>query len=132
MVVMIVDDSSVMRKMIARILQQGGIQVSELIEAPNGRDALAKASARARDIDLIMTDVNMPEMDGIQFVAALRQVFLLKDTPVVMVTTEASLDMVHKGKSAGATGYVLKPFTPETLRAKVDEVMALRPKGGVR
>lgn len=120
--VLIVDDSSVMRKIIARTLRQAGLELAEVLEAADGREALDKARHRA-DLDLILSDVNMPEMNGIEFVREARKIPDLRRVPIAMVTTEPTWKVMQEAASAGATAYVAKPFTAKVLRQKVDAVL---------
>lgn len=114
---LIVDDSSVMRKIVARALQQGGIAVGEIVEAGNGAEALEILNRQK--VDLVLSDINMPIMDGLEFV---RQMQLLENTrgvPVMMITTEGSESHVKEAISSGARGYIRKPFTPEQMKQHV-------------
>jgi two-component system chemotaxis response regulator CheY len=114
---LIVDDSSVMRKIVERALRQAGIDISSLFEAGNGAEALA-ALAENR-VDLILCDINMPVMDGLEFVKQLSTVESAKGVPVVMITTEGSESHVVQAISAGARGYIRKPFTAEQVKEHV-------------
>src|SRR5579884_4317912 len=114
---LIVDDSSVMRKIVERALRQAGIDISSLFEAGNGSEALA-ALAENR-VDLILCDINMPVMDGLEFVKQLSTVESAKGVPVVMITTEGSESHVVQAISAGAKGYIRKPFTAEQVKEHV-------------
>ena len=119
--VLIVDDSSVMRKIVERSLRQAGIEVATVFEAGNGAEALAML---AKDrVDLILCDINMPVMDGLEFVKQLSGVPNAKGTPVVMITTEGSESHVVQALSFGARGYIRKPFTPEQVREQVLSVL---------
>ena len=115
--VLIVDDSSVMRKIIERSLRQAGLDLSEVIEAGNGVEALA--AVREGAFDLILSDINMPAMDGIEFLRQFCAIETAKGTPVVMVTTEGSESRVVEALSIGAKGYIRKPFTPDQIRERV-------------
>jgi two-component system, chemotaxis family, chemotaxis protein CheY len=114
---LIVDDSSVMRKIVARALQQGGILLSEIMEAGNGSEALE--ILRHEKFDLVLSDINMPVMDGLEFVRQLRNVENAKGIPVVMITTEGSESHVKEAISCGARGYIRKPFTPDQMKHHV-------------
>jgi two-component system chemotaxis response regulator CheY len=116
--VLVVDDSISMRMMLADTLKQAGYAV---VEASDGRDALATAQ-RSR-VNLVVTDVNMPNMDGIELVRALRALPDYRSTPILMLTTESGLDKKQQGKVAGATGWIVKPFNPDTLLAAIGKVM---------
>lgn len=119
--VLIVDDSSVMRKIIERSLRQAGLDLGEVVEAGNGIEALA--AVRAGVFDLILSDINMPAMDGIEFLRQLGSVEGAKGTPVVMVTTEGSETRVVEALSIGAKGYIRKPFTPDQIKERVSPLL---------
>jgi two-component system chemotaxis response regulator CheY len=118
---LIVDDSSVMRKIIERSLRQAGIELSEVFEAANGVEALA-ALGRTK-VDLILSDINMPIMDGLEFVRHLQGVAEAKNIPVVMITTEGSETNVMQALSLGAKGYIRKPFTSDQVKEYVLPVL---------
>jgi len=122
---LIVDDSSVMRKIVERSLRQAGIDLTQVLEAGNGAEALAVL--QASPVDLILCDINMPVMDGLEFVKQLSGVPNAKDVPVVMITTEGSESHVVQALSCGARGYIRKPFTPEQVREQVLAVLAGKP-----
>ncbi len=122
MTVLIVDDSSVMRKVVGRTLLQAGLVMTEVLEAANGLDALALMRARGAEcaaLRLILTDVNMPGMDGFEFVERMRAEALMPLVPVVMVTTETSEPTVRRALAVGAAGYIRKPFTADQVKASV-------------
>jgi two-component system, chemotaxis family, chemotaxis protein CheY len=119
---LIVDDSSVMRKIVERSLRQAGLSLAQVFEASNGAEALA--AVQANKLDLILCDINMPVMDGLEFVKALAGVENAKGVPVVMITTEGSEGHVVKALSAGARGYIRKPFTPDQVKEHVLPVLA--------
>ena len=114
---MIVDDSSVMRKIVERSLRQAGIDLVEVREAGNGAEALT--TLKGARVDLILCDINMPVMDGIEFLRQLQGVDNAKTIPVVMITTEGSESHVVQALSVGARGYIRKPFTPEQVKEHV-------------
>ena len=114
---LIVDDSSVMRKIVARALQQGGVSIGEILEAGNGAEALD--ILRQQRVDLVLSDINMPVMDGLEFVRQLQSVENAKGIPVVMITTEGSESHVMQAISCGARGYIRKPFTPDQMKQSV-------------
>jgi len=114
---LIVDDSSVMRKIVARALLQGGVLQADIVEAGNGSEALE--IVRREKIDLILSDINMPVMDGLEFVRQLRNLENAKGVPVVMITTEGSESHVKEAISCGARGYIRKPFTPDQMKQHV-------------
>jgi two-component system, chemotaxis family, chemotaxis protein CheY len=114
---LIVDDSSVMRKIVERSLRQAGIDLSEVREASNGAEGLGVLAESA--VDLILCDINMPVMDGIEFLRQIQTVQNAKGVPVVMITTEGSESHVVQALSIGARGYIRKPFTPEQVKEHV-------------
>jgi two-component system, chemotaxis family, chemotaxis protein CheY len=115
--ILIVDDSSVMRKIIERSLRQAGLEQAEVVEAGNGIEALAQVREGA--FDLILSDINMPAMDGMEFLRQLATIDSAKGIPVVMVTTEGSESRVVEALSIGAKGYIRKPFTPDQIKERV-------------
>jgi two-component system chemotaxis response regulator CheY len=119
--VLIVDDSAVMRKIVERCLRQAGIELKEVIEAGNGAEGLAAVQGGA--MDLILSDINMPTMDGLEFLQGLRGMENAKNTPVVMITTEGSESRVVEALSAGARGYIRKPFTPDNIKERVTPLL---------
>ena len=119
---LIIDDSSVMRKIVERSLRQAGIDLAPVLEAGNGAEALVVL--QENQVDLILCDVNMPVMDGLEFIKQLPGVPNAKDVPVVMITTEGSESHVVQALSSGARGYIRKPFTPEQVREHVVPVLA--------
>ena len=118
---LIIDDSSVMRKIVERSLRQGGIDLSKVTEAGNGAEALV--ALQENQVDLILCDINMPVMDGLEFIKQLPGVPNAKDVPVVMITTEGSESHVVEALSHGARGYIRKPFTPEQVKEHVVPVL---------
>lgn len=116
--ILAVDDSASMRQMVAFTLKGAGFNV---IEAADGKDAFDKA--QKTKVDLVLSDVNMPVMDGIELVKNLRTLPDYKFTPILMLTTESAGDKKMAGKSAGATGWLVKPFNPDQLLATIRKVM---------
>lgn len=117
--VLVVDDSPTMRQMVAFTLTSAGYQV---VEAGNGKEAVGKVNGGANP-DLVVTDLNMPEMDGITLIKEIRKMPALKFTPILMLTTEASDDKKKAGQAAGATGWIVKPFNPEQMMAVIKKVL---------
>jgi two-component system chemotaxis response regulator CheY len=115
---MTVDDSASLRQMVSVVLRGGGYAV---IEAKDGLDALAQL--QARELSLILTDINMPRMDGIELTRQLRAMPQHKFVPIVLLTTESHPEKKQEGKAAGATGWIVKPFTPDQLLAVVKKVV---------
>ena len=116
--VMTVDDSASVRQMVSFALSGAGYGV---VEAENGRDALDKLAAAK--VDLILTDLNMPVMDGIELVRAVRADPGLRFVPIVLLTTESQEAKKQEGRKAGATGWIVKPFKPEQLLAVVRKII---------
>jgi two-component system, chemotaxis family, chemotaxis protein CheY len=115
--VLIVDDSAVMRKIVERALRQAGLELNEVLEASNGAEALAEVQKGS--LDIILSDINMPVMDGLEFLRHLATLEAGKGVPVVMITTEGSEARVVEALSVGAKGYIRKPFTPEQVKERV-------------
>jgi two-component system chemotaxis response regulator CheY len=115
--VMIVDDSAAIRKILQRVLIQADVPLGKVIEAGDGQDALEKL--KGVTVGLILSDINMPNMDGLQLLAALKAQEQTKGVPVIMVTTEGSSNKVMEAVSLGAAGYVRKPFTAEQIKEKL-------------
>ncbi len=119
---LIIDDSSVMRKIVERCLRQAGIDLKQVLEAGNGAEALSVL--QGNPVDLILCDINMPVMDGLEFMKQLPGIENAKDVPVVMITTEGSESHVVQALSCGARGYIRKPFTLEQVKEHVIPVLA--------
>lgn len=119
---LIIDDSAVMRKVIERALRQSGLELTEVLQASNGEEALQLLrddAGKPNPLALILSDINMPVMDGLEFLEQRRDQKLAMDIPVVMITTEGSEPLVLRAISAGAQGYICKPFTAEQVKARV-------------
>jgi len=116
--ILAVDDSASMRQMVSFTLKGAGYEV---VEASDGKDGLEKA--KAQQFDLVISDVNMPIMDGISLIKELRALTEYKFTPLLMLTTESGDDKKVQGKSAGATGWIVKPFNPDQLLATINKVL---------
>jgi two-component system chemotaxis response regulator CheY len=116
--IMTADDSASVRQMVTFTLKQNGYEV---IEAVDGQDALTKLATQK--VDMLLTDLNMPKMDGIGLIKGVRASTLNKFIPIVMLTTESTDSKKSEGKSAGATGWIVKPFKPEQLIAVVKKVL---------
>jgi two-component system, chemotaxis family, chemotaxis protein CheY len=115
--VLIVDDSSVMRKIVNRSLRQAGLELTEVFEASNGVEALARMQQTR--VDLILSDINMPTMDGLELVRQLQSVENAKGVPIIMITTEAGESHVVQALSSGARGYIKKPFNPDQIKERI-------------
>jgi two-component system chemotaxis response regulator CheY len=114
---LIVDDSSVMRKIVERSLRQAGLDPLVVYEASSGTEGLDVL--KVKQVDLILSDINMPSMDGLEFLRQLRAQNLAPGVPVVMITTESSEEHVKQAILAGAQGYIRKPFTAEQVKERV-------------
>lgn len=117
-VIMTADDSASVRQMVAFTLSQGG---HEVVQAVDGQDALQKLNSRK--VDMLITDLNMPNLDGIGLIKGARALPACKFIPIVMLTTESQDGKKQEGKAAGATGWIVKPFKPEQLLAVVKKVL---------
>jgi two-component system chemotaxis response regulator CheY len=120
---MIVDDSPAMRAFIVRVIWLSGLDVGVCMEASNGQEALDMLHANWTD--LVLTDVNMPVMNGEQFVRCMGEDEMLRTIPVVVVSTDGSENRVQKMMALGAKGYVKKPFSPELLRQTIEQVLGV-------
>jgi len=119
---LIVDDSSVMRKIVERSLRQAGMELQQVLEAANGAEALNLLNDNL--VDIILCDINMPVMDGLEFIKQLPSVANAKGVPVVMITTEGSEAHVVQAISAGARGYIRKPFTSDQVKEQIIPILA--------
>jgi two-component system chemotaxis response regulator CheY len=113
--ILIVDDSSTMRKIISRSLRQAGLPVDEIFEAGDGIEGLNVVGGKS--VDLILSDINMPNMDGLEFIKQLRAGG--SSIPVVMITTEGGEDIIKEAINCGASDSIKKPFTPDQLSQKL-------------
>ena len=116
--ILAVDDSASMRQMVSFTLKSAGFDVSE---ASDGVEALKVAQSQS--FDVVISDVNMPNMDGLTLVKELRAISTYKFTPILMLTTESSAEKKQAGRAAGATGWIVKPFNPDQLLATVNKVV---------
>ena len=117
-VILAVDDSASIRQMVSFTLKSAGYEV---LDAVDGQDGLEKANAHA--VDLILTDQNMPRMDGLELIKLLRELPTYQKVPILMLTTESSDEMKSKGRAAGANGWLVKPFDPQRLIEVVKKVI---------
>lgn len=115
--VLIVDDSAAIRKILQRVLVQANVPMSSVFEASDGREALTVL--KSNRVGLILSDINMPNMDGLQLLSEVRAVDDWKNVPFVMITTEGSHAKVMEAVQLGASGYVRKPFTPDQIKEKL-------------
>jgi two-component system chemotaxis response regulator CheY len=116
--ILAVDDSASMRQMVSYTLKGAG---HEVVDACDGVEALAKA--KTTTFDLVVSDVNMPNMDGLTLITELRKLPAFKFTPMLMLTTESSIEKKQQGRAAGATGWIVKPFNPDQLLNTIKKVL---------
>jgi two-component system chemotaxis response regulator CheY len=119
--IMIVDDSSTMRKIVMRAVRQAGFDVEGFLEAGDGKEGMNVLGSQS--VRLILSDVNMPNMNGLEFVKAVRMNEATKSIPIVMITSEGSEDMVNQALGSGANGYIKKPFTPEKIKETLSDFL---------
>jgi len=118
---MIVDDSATMRKIIMRTVRMSDLNFDSTEEAGNGNEALEKLGSAP--VDIILCDVNMPEMSGTELVKKVREMDSCKDTKIVMVSTESSQELIDSVMADGANGFINKPFTPERFQEKLSPLL---------
>jgi two-component system chemotaxis response regulator CheY len=121
--VLIVDDSPAMRSFVRRVLELSGIEVGTTMNASNGQEALA--ILRDQWVDVVLTDINMPTMDGEELLRILEADETLRAIPVVVISTDSTQHRVQRMLTLGARGYVTKPFLPETLREQIEKVLGV-------
>ncbi|MCZ2147578.1 MAG: response regulator [Bryobacterales bacterium] len=119
--ILIVDDSAAIRKILQRVLRQAELSVGEVIEAGDGVEALE--ALKSRKVGLILSDINMPNMDGLQLLTQIRASHEHKNVPVLMITTEGSQNKVLEAVTLGASGYVRKPFTADQIKEKLTGIL---------
>ena len=119
--VLVVDDSAAIRKILQRVLRQTGMAIRTIHEAGDGQEALELL--KSQSVDLVLTDINMPKMDGIQLLAALKASPQWRHIPVVMITTEGGETKVGEAVKLGAAGYVRKPFTADQIKEKLAGIL---------
>lgn len=115
--VLVVDDSPIVRKMVCRTLGMAGFDESKILEAGNGREALELLSVSW--VDIVLSDIHMPEMNGIEMLEAMAANEALRRVPVIVISTERSTKRIEHMKALGIKGYLTKPFTPEGVRDAV-------------
>jgi two-component system, chemotaxis family, chemotaxis protein CheY len=115
---LVVDDFSTMRRIVKNVLKQLGY--TNVVEAENGNQALT--ALQKGDVEFVISDWNMPQMDGFELLSAVRRTESLKHMPFLMVTAEAEQDKVVQAVKAGVSNYIVKPFTPETMKEKLDKI----------
>ena len=119
--VLIVDDSAAIRKILQRVLRQTDLNLGEIAEAGDGMEAVE--ILKDRTFGLVLSDINMPHMDGLQLLARIRHMAHLKNVPVIMITTEGGQGRVMEAVQLGATGYLRKPFTAEQIKEKLADIL---------
>ena len=119
--VLVVDDSAAIRKILQRVLRQTGIAIRTIHEAGDGQEALYLLANNP--VDLVLTDINMPKMDGLQLLASLKASAQWRHIPVIMITTESGEAKVAEAVRLGAAGYVRKPFTADQIKEKLVEIL---------
>jgi two-component system chemotaxis response regulator CheY len=119
--VLVVDDSAAIRKILQRVLRQTGMSIRTILEAGDGLEALNVL--KAQKVDLILSDINMPKMDGLQLLASLKASPQLRHIPVIMITTEGGATKVGEAVRLGASGYVRKPFTADEIKEKLAGIL---------
>ncbi|WP_437683419.1 response regulator [Sorangium sp. So ce131] len=117
--ILLVEDSSTVRQQVGILLSEAGYST---VEADNGRDAVAAVTAHAGDLAMIIADVNMPVMNGIEMLHSLREKNLAPGVPILMLTTEGQPELIEKARKAGAKGWIIKPFKPDLLLAAVKKL----------
>jgi two-component system, chemotaxis family, chemotaxis protein CheY len=120
--VLVVDDSAAIRKILQRVLRQTGMAIGEIYEAGDGQEALDLL--KTKTVSLVLSDINMPKMDGLQMLAALKSSPERRHIPVVMITTEGGETKVGEAVKLGAAGYVRKPFTADQIKDKLAGILA--------
>ncbi len=125
--ILLVDDSATVRAVIAKTLKITGVEIGELYQAENGKEALDILADNW--VDLVFADINMPVMDGVEMIEKMYEDGLLKTIPVVIVSTEGSATRVEQLKSRGVSAYIRKPFTPEVLRKVMDGIVGVQDAG---
>lgn len=123
--ILIVDDSSLLRKAVRRVAEMAGVPAERLREAANGRDALDVVESEW--IDLVLLDINMPVMDGEQFVRELRRRPDVAQTPIIVVSTESNAERLQRLKDMGVTEFLRKPFQPEDLCRLISKLLGVKP-----
>jgi len=119
--VLVVDDSAAIRKILTRVLRQTGMAIQTIHEAGDGQEALAQMAQHR--IDLVLSDINMPKMDGLQLLASLKASPQWRHVPVMMITTEGGETKVTEALRLGAAGYVRKPFTADQIKEKLTGIL---------
>ena len=119
--VLIVDDSSSMRAIVRKIIKVSGFNIGELLEAADGKEAIKVLTDEW--VDLVLTDINMPNMNGLELISEMKKDEMLKSIPVVMITAEGSEKRIQESMKLGASGYIKKPFLPEEIKRTLSAIM---------
>ena len=119
--ILVVDDSDTMRAVIKKTVGMAGVQIGELFEAGNGREALKVLEEEW--VDVVLSDINMPEMNGIEFLQEAQKDSVLRDIPVIFLTTESSQGRMDEAKELGSAGYIKKPFQPAQIKEMLLDVL---------
>ncbi len=119
--ILITDDSRTMRTIIRRALRQGGFEPENVFEAEHGKAALDVLEKES--VDILFTDINMPEMNGLELIKAVRANEKLKELPIVVITTESADDFVQQAIAEGANSFLSKPFTPDQVKEKLEGII---------
>jgi len=128
--ILVTDDSLSMRAVIRKVITLSGISIGECFEAANGLQALEILSRNW--VDIIISDINMPEMNGVELLRELKKDNLFQQIPVIIVSTEGNRERIAETELLGARGFLRKPFVPEELRSELHRVLGLDPEGGYR
>jgi len=121
--ILVVDDSAIVRAVIKKTLDLAGVDVGELYEAGDGKDGLAVLEDKW--VDLVLADINMPVMTGIEMIEKMAEDGMMKTVPVIMISTEGSQTRIEELKAKGVRAYIRKPFTPELVKEVIDEVLGV-------
>lgn len=119
--ILIVDDASPMRAVIKKIIKASGFNIGQFHEAGSGKEALQVLDEQW--LDVVLSDFNMPDMNGLEMLKEMKQNEMLKDIPVIMVTTEGSNERIEEFMETGASAYIKKPFTPEQIRSQLNQLL---------
>jgi len=126
--ILIVDDSAIVRAVVARTLGMAGIEIAQIHQAANGQEALNLLEQRW--IDIVFSDINMPVMNGMELVERMSAKGLMRSIPVVIISTDRSVTRMEEMKARGVSAYLNKPFTPESVKAVIDDLLAKGLIGG--
>jgi two-component system, chemotaxis family, chemotaxis protein CheY len=124
-IVLIVDDSNIMRKILTRSLRQAGFNFALVLEAGDGLEALR--ILETEHVDIVLSDINMPNMNGVEFLQEKMNKISIRNIPVVMITTESRSDILNEAFALGAQGSIIKPFTPDQVNATLSDLLQLPP-----